>query len=46
MDKILKAADAIADSFVHTDGIVSYNREYVVKILKELVEEKFTSTNK
>ena len=40
MDKFLKAADKIADSFVHGDNnSIIYHRDYVVKILKELVEE-------
>jgi hypothetical protein len=45
MDKILKAADDIAAVFNVTQEWLEPGRSAVVKILKQLVEEKFTSTN-
>jgi hypothetical protein len=46
MDKILKAADDIAAVFNVTQEWLEPGRSAVVKILKQLVEENFTSTNK
>lgn len=45
MDKILKAADDIAAVFNVTQEWLDPDRSAVVKILKQLVKEKFTSTN-
>lgn len=45
MDKILKAADDIAAVFNVTQEWLEPGRSEVVKILKQLVEEKLTSAN-
>lgn len=45
MDKVLKAADDIAAVFNVTQEWLEPGRAAVIKILKELVEEKFTPTN-
>ena len=45
MDKILKAADDILHVFYETSEWLGRDKSLVVKILTELVEEKFKSTN-
>lgn len=45
VDKILKAADDILIALGSDQHWLSADRRAVVKILKELVEEKFASTN-
>jgi hypothetical protein len=45
MDKILKAADDILNRFDPGIGWLDSERADVVKILKQLVGEEFTSTN-